>query len=147
MLRQITYLHLAAAMVALLAGCSEDTPAPDAGDDPEASLPEWYYTGGQLGTAYLTTQNAFEQPTPAVEKAGLYQSFKNGEALFEKPFMSNVGGVRGGLGPAYVRTSCVHCHPNYSHGQRVPDGTFKTTEIGNGCLLVVFNPATQGYVP
>ena len=146
MLRHIIYCPLAAAMVAMLAGCTEDTPAPDADSDPEASLPEWYYTGGQLGTAYLTTQNAFEQPTPAVEAAGLYQSFKNGEALFEKPFMSNVGGVRGGLGPAYVRTSCVHCHPNYSHGQRVPDGTFKTTEIGNGCLLVVFNPATQGYV-
>lgn len=145
MLHHIKYLSIAAAMAALLAGCSEEAPAPD-DDDPSASLQEWYYTGGLLGTAYLTTQNAFEQPTPAVENAGLYQSFKNGEALFEKPFMSNVGGVRGGLGPAYVRTSCVHCHPNYSHGQRVPDGAFNTTEIGNGCLLVVFNPATQGYV-
>ncbi len=116
-------------------------------DDPTADrYPEWYYAGGELGTSYLFTANAFEQPTPSVENAGMYQSFKNGETLFEKPFMSNPTGTRGGLGPAYVRNSCVHCHPSYSHGKRVAEGRFSTDEIGNGCLLVVYNPDTDGYV-
>lgn len=116
-----------------------DVPVPE-------DMPEWYYAGGELGTAYLATSNALEQPTPAVENAGMYQQFKNGEALFEKPFMSNASGVRSGLGPAYIRTSCIHCHPAYSHGKRVPAGKFNTDEIGNGCLLVVYNPATDAYV-
>ena len=116
-------------------------------DDPQTgALPEWYYAGGQLGTAYLATSNALEQPTPAIEAAGMIQSFKNGEQIFEKPFMSNPTGTRSGLGPAYIRTSCIHCHPGYSHGKRVEAGTFNTNEIGNGCLLVVYNPETDGYV-
>lgn len=114
----------------------------DGGDE----LPAWYYSGGLLGTSFLSTANALEQPAPAVENAGMYRQFKNGEALFEKPFMTNMSGVRSGLGPVYIRTSCIHCHPGYSHGQRIPDGRFSTDEIGNGCLLVVYNPETDAYV-
>ena len=139
--------HNCLALVAIgLAACSEDsitdTPAPFDG-----GVPEWYYAGGELGTTLLSTTNAFEQPAPAVEQQGFYQSFKNGEALFEKPFMTNQQGVRSGLGPVYIRTSCTHCHPNYGHGMRVPEGAFNTTEIGNGCLLVVYDPVTEAYVP
>lgn len=129
----------------VLSSCSDDEikdePIPD-----DKILPEWFYAGGELGTTLLSTSNAFEQPAPAVERQGLYQSFKNGEALFEKPFMANQSGVRSGLGPVYIRTSCVHCHPNYGHGTRVPEGNFNTNDIGNGCLLVVYDPATEGYV-
>ena len=124
--------------------CSDEDTKKDDGKTEE--LPEWYYTGGELGTAYLTTYNAYEQPTPAVENAGLYQAFKNGEQLFEKPFVSNMEGVRKGLGPAYVRSSCIHCHPGYGHGKRIPAGTFNTNEIGNGCLLVVYTPDDNNYV-
>lgn len=124
--------------------CSDEDTKKDNGKTEE--LPEWYYTGGELGTAYLTTYNAYEQPTPAVENAGLYQAFKNGEQLFEKPFVSNMEGVRKGLGPAYVRSSCIHCHPGYGHGKRIPAGTFNTNEIGNGCLLVVYTPDDNNYV-
>ncbi|TWV12403.1 hypothetical protein FQ707_10025 [Bacteroidaceae bacterium HV4-6-C5C] len=124
--------------------CSDEDTKKDDGKTEE--LPEWYYTGGELGTAYLTTYNAYEQPTPAVENAGLYQAFKNGEQLFEKPFVSNMEGVRKGLGPAYVRSSCIHCHPGYGHGKRIPSGTFNTNEIGNGCLLVVYTPDDNNYV-
>lgn len=109
--------------------------------------PEWYYTGGQLGTAYLTTSNALEQPTEPIEaNEEMSQRFKNGEQLFEKMYMNNHSGVRKGLGPAYVRSSCIHCHPGYGHGKRNPAGAFQTTSIGNGCLLVVYNPDTDGYV-
>lgn len=138
----------AAALSALaLASCSDDEKITnnDILDTPER--PDWYYAGGKLGTTELATSNVFEQPTVAVENQGLYQSFKNGEALFEKPFMTNTDGVRGGLGPVYIRTSCLHCHPNYSHGERVAEGSYDTRDPGNGTLLVVYNPATEGYVP
>ncbi len=138
----------AAAVSALaLASCSDDEKITnnDIPDTPER--PDWYYAGGKLGTTELATSNVFEQPTAAVENQGLYQSFKNGEAIFEKPFMTNTDGVRGGLGPVYIRTSCTHCHPNYSHGERVAEGSYDTRDPGNGTLLVVYNPATEGYVP
>lgn len=138
----------AAALSALaLASCSDDEKITnnDAPDTPER--PDWYYAGGKLGTTELATSNVFEQPTMAVENQGLYQSFKNGEAIFEKPFMTNTDGVRGGLGPVYIRTSCLHCHPNYGHGERVAEGSYDTRDPGNGTLLVVYNPATEGYVP
>ncbi|MBD5280616.1 MAG: hypothetical protein HDS35_08755 [Bacteroides sp.] len=131
--------------VALIcASCSEEK-ITDV-DPEETSLPEWYYAGGELGTTFLSTTNVFEQPAPAIDRQGLYQSFKNGEALFEKPFMANQTGVRAGLGPVYIRSSCTHCHPNYGHGTRIPEGSFNTNEIGNGCLLVVHDPTTEAYV-
>ena len=139
-------IFLLLAVVALSA-CRTDEPATgNQGDNQVAELPEWYYTGGELGTAYVHTSHALEQPTPAVINAGLYQSFKNGEALFENPFMSNTDGVRSGLGPVYIRTSCLHCHPGYGHGKRMEAGTFRTDEVGNGYLLVVYNKDTEGYV-
>lgn len=126
--------------------CSDDEPENVEPNTGKTELPEWYYTGGKLGTTYLATYNAYEQPTAAVENAGMYQSFKNGEALFEKPFMSNNEGVRMGLGPVYIRTSCIHCHPGYGHGKKIETGSFNTNEMGNGCLLVVYNKETEGYV-
>lgn len=125
-----------------LSACNEEKIT----DEVTKEKPDWFYAGGELGTTLLSTANAFEQPTEAVESAGLYLSFKNGEALFEKPFMTNAGGVRSGLGPVYIRTSCQHCHPNYSHGRHVEEGSFKTNDIGNGSLLVVYNPDTEAYV-
>lgn len=143
MIEIIKYAMLAAFAVSI-ASCSDDESVTD---EPVAAKPDWYYAGGELGTTLLSTSNAFEQPAPAVEQQGLYQSFKNGEALFEKPFMANQNGVRSGLGPVYIRTSCLHCHPNYGHGMRIPEGRFNTADPGNGCLLVVYDPATEAYVP
>lgn len=130
---------LAFATAALcVASCTDDkiddTPKPVT-----TPLSEEYYTGGQLGTAFNTTSAAFEQPSPAVENAGMEASFKNGEALFEKIFTpASDGSVRGGLGPLYIRTSCMHCHPGYGHGKR-QEGGFNATEIGNGYLLVIYD--------
>lgn len=137
------WIFLIGAMTLL--SCSDDDKITDTPPAANA-LPEWYYAGGELGTAFLTTANAYEQPTPAVEDAGMMQSFLNGEALFEKQFMSNNSGTRHGLGPVYIRTSCMHCHPGYGHGQRIPAGSFDTTDPGNGCLLVVYNPENNAYV-
>ena len=134
-----------ALLASALMACSDDKKIVDEPID-EGEMPEWYYSGGQLGTSYVFTANALEQPTPAVDNEGKYLAFKRGEALFEKPFMSNSNGVRSGLGPVYIRTSCLHCHPGYSHGERVPAGSFKTNDPGNGCLLVVYNPENDAYV-
>ncbi|HBI58883.1 MAG: hypothetical protein OSJ46_10285 [Duncaniella sp.] len=145
MKKKISIFVAGTLLAAATSACSDDDNRITDTPDPE-ELPEWYYAGGQLGTSYLATSDALEQPAPAVENAGLFRSFKNGEALFEKPFMTNASGVRHGLGPVYIRSSCIHCHPGYSHGKRVEEGSFKTGEIGNGCLLVVYNPATEAYV-
>lgn len=128
-------LFMSAALMA--AACADDKgtdPAPDPNPDP---VPEEYYAGGKLGTAFNTTSVAYEQPTPVVDDdAAMTQRFLNGEALFEKPFTANSSGVRYGLGPLYIRTSCLHCHPGYGHGKRI-EGAFNTNQIGNGYLLVI----------
>ena len=143
------HLLLSAVGMAMMVSpsCSSDSPNPDIAETPaEKEFPDWYYAGGVLGTSYIMTSAALEQPTKAVEDKGFLASFKRGEQLFEKNFVSNNDGVRRGLGPTYVRSSCMHCHPGYGHGKSIPDGAFTTNEPGNGCLLVVYNPATQGYV-
>ena len=146
-MRKYLYLLAATACITSLASCSDDDPqpGPDA-PEPETELPEWYYTGGKLGTSSLFTTTAYEQPTPVAEGAEFYNSFKRGEQLFEKAFNSEPAGVRSGLGPLYIRTSCQHCHPGYGHGKSQPAGSFNTTDIGNGYLLVVYNPETNAYV-
>lgn len=144
-MKKIENIFILLGVLPFMTACSSD----EITDDPDvnSTKPEWYYSGGKLGTTYLATANAFEQPTQAVEDQGMYQQFKNGEAIFEKPFMTNQTGVRSGLGPVYIRTSCLHCHPSYGHGQRLHEGSFQTNDPGNGCLLVVYNPETEGYVP
>ncbi|MCH5237020.1 MAG: hypothetical protein J1E95_04400 [Muribaculaceae bacterium] len=145
-----TKYFLPLSLTLFLLACSDDDINNNSGttDGVEISeLPEWYYSGGELGTTFLSTSNAFEQPTKVIQTEGMYQSFKNGEALFEKSFNSNNTGVRHGLGPAYVRSSCIHCHPGYGHGKRQEDGTFNSNEIGNGYLLVVYDKDTEAYVP
>lgn len=140
----IHFLCIASVMTACSDNENQTTTSDSSGN---SEKPEWYYAGGQLGTSYLTTSNAFEQPTEPVESSEeMSQRFKNGEQLFEKMYMNNHTGVRKGLGPTYVRSSCIHCHPGYGHGKRNASGAFQTTTIGNGCLLVVYNPETDGYV-
>ena len=78
----INSLFVASAITA----CSDNENQYVPSDNPENNeKPEWYYTGGQLGTAYLTTSNALEQPTEPIEaNEEMSQRFKNGEQLFEK---------------------------------------------------------------
>lgn len=126
--------------------CSDD----DKNDvDTADEISEEYYTGGELGTYFPVdpvTQapvwehfpsSSYEQPTPAVTEAGMLQDFVYGEAFFEKQFNANLSGVRHGLGPAYVRSSCVTCHPGYGHGKRMD--RYRADDYGNGYLLVVID--------
>lgn len=60
----INSLFVASAITA----CSDNENQHVPSDNPDNNeKPEWYYTGGQLGTAYLTTSNALEQPTEPIE--------------------------------------------------------------------------------
>jgi CxxC motif-containing protein (DUF1111 family) len=102
-------------------------------------LAEEWYPGGELGTTENTVAGCYEDETPAIEKADLLNAFKFGEMLFEHDFTEKSTSSFAGLGPASVRTSCIHCHPGYGHGKRVD--SYKAAQRGNGYLLVVYHPA------
>ncbi len=103
---------------------------------------EWY-AGGELGTSFNASANAFEQPTPACEEK-FSQSFKLGEYLFEKNFNTNTDGAFCGLGPVAVRPGCLYCHPGYGHGKR--QTSYSGTQHGNGYLLVIYDKQTENYI-
>ena len=111
---------------------------------PQEELSEEYYSGGLLGTAFNITPYAYEQPTPVVDESSDFMlAFKRGEAFFEHEFTSNTEGVRHGLGPVSVRSSCITCHPGYGHGKRME--RYRAKDFGNGYLLVVTD-ANDNYV-
>lgn len=124
-------------------GCEDD----DKNNDklPE-NLSEEYYTGGQLGTVFDDGIFAYKQPTSVVESSQeMLLQFKYGEAFFDKKFNTSTSGVRSGLGPVFVRSSCVTCHPGYGHGMRKTQ--YNADDHGNGYLLVVYDKDTEAYVP
>ena len=100
------------------------------------SADEWY-PGGRLGTTDNVTEGCYEDETPAVTEMGLSRAFNLGEAAFERNFTINTEPFKG-LGPAYLRTSCLDCHPGYGHGKRQE---YYKAGYGNGYLLVVYHPA------
>lgn len=128
-----------------LSSCSDDNLNGNLGDLEEGnsefgkgndtfSAEEWY-SGGVLGT----TKNAsYSAPAPAVENvAGMDESFKKGEDFFEHAYTITEN-PRKGLGPAWVRNSCIACHPSYGHGKR--QDSYNANTIGNGYLLVIYHP-------
>lgn len=128
--------HIYPVLIALTAiataSCSDDkpTPKPDTND----KLADEYYAGGRLGTTFNTSATAFSDPTPAVEEAGMTDHFKYGELFFERTFNQSTKPFNG-LGPLYVRSSCVSCHPGYGHGKRMD--RYRANDWGNGYLLVL----------
>ncbi|MBR6285891.1 MAG: hypothetical protein IKR18_02720 [Bacteroidaceae bacterium] len=147
-IKHIYQIMVVALGAATIVACSSDNDIPDPEKEVvDPSVAEQFYTGGQLGTSFVSSSKAYEQPTPAVNQSNMFLSFNRGEKMFEKPFTSNTnGGEREGLGPLYIRSSCIHCHPGYGHGKSLTDGYFNTTEVGNGSLLVVYDPTTNAYV-
>ena len=122
------YLSLAMCIAALSA-CSDSNPDPESPLEPTELADEWY-SGGKLGTVFNETSYAYEQPTPAIENAGLTQAFKHGEQQFERDFNENSSGAFSGLGPLMVRRGCLYCHPNYGHGKRQTE--YRANTMGNG---------------
>ena len=68
----------------VLTSCHDDNNS--RGNDVTPELPDYYYTGGKLGTSSNVTASAYEQETEAINKQGLLASFKRGERIFESPF-------------------------------------------------------------
>ncbi|MBQ0072624.1 MAG: hypothetical protein KBT34_00335 [Prevotella sp.] len=101
---------------------------------------EWY-SGGELGT---TTKRSFSTPTTNVAAdAAMQASFDKGITFFEKSYTLNEE-PRKGLGPAWVRNSCIKCHPNYGHGNSVNHSSkYQAGVEGNGYLLVVYHPVEE----
>lgn len=112
---------------------------------PEGKKGAAYYAGGKAGTAFNSTSKAFEQPSPAIVEAGLEDRFLAGEAFFEGNFVATQGVPFGGLGPTYVKASCISCHPGYGRGRRTDNFA---QEYGNGYIAFVHNPdgtIVEGY--
>ena len=101
---------------------------------------EWY-PGGQLGT---TEKASYSAAAPAVGNvAGMEEDFNTGEDFFEHLYTFEQE-PRKGLGPAWVRNSCIACHPSYGHGKR--QTSYRANTIGNGYLLVIYHPDNNAYI-
>ena len=150
-LLKTTKLMMACALIGISASsCSDDDKESEISTTGEVDyayvgkkvgnfLAEEWYPGGELGTTENTTASCYEDETPAVNQSDLYNAFKMGELLFEHDFTEKSTASFGGLGPAYVRTSCIDCHPGYGHGKRVL--SYNADFRGNGYLLVVYHPS------
>ena len=123
------------AMPLAFTACSDDkTLDQDIDSNKYSNYPEDYFTGGKLGTIHQISSSSFEQPAPAVEQQGLSQAFTLGEYFFERPFTENEKPFTG-LGPLYIRRSCMHCHIGYGHGKR--QLKYDSNTIGNGYILMI----------
>ena len=135
----------------LLTACSDDDDKQDLGELTKAdevfgkanavfSADEWY-PGGQLGT---TDKASYSAATPATENIpGMEGDFNTGEDFFEHLYTFEQQ-PRRGLGPAWVRNSCIACHPKYGHGKRQTE--YRANQIGNGYLLVIYHPSNNAYI-
>ena len=104
------------------------------------SADEWY-PGGLLGT---TEKASYSAAAPAVENvAGMEEYFNTGEDFFEHVYTFEQA-PRKGLGPVWVRNSCIACHPSYGHGKRQTE--YRANAIGNGYLLVIYHPDNNAYI-
>ena len=125
------FIPLLAALASFgLASCNSDQKEPVVPD----TVDEETYAGGRLGTTFNQSASAYEDPTPAVENAGMVNAFKYGEFFFEHTITQNNPPFNG-LGPLYVRSSCESCHPGYGHGRRME--RYRADDWANGYLLVV----------
>lgn len=98
------------------------------------SADEWY-PGGKLGTTLKASYSAAADAV--INVSGMEESFNRGEDFFEHVYTITEE-PRKGLGPAWVRNSCIKCHPSYGHGKRKE--AYMANDNGNGYLLVVYHP-------
>ena len=152
MMNKLSRLSIVTMLAApLLSACSDDdenkqdlgglTPAEEVfGKANDVFTADEWFPGGQLGT----TENAsYSAPAPAVSNvAGMEEDFNTGEDFFEHLYTFEQA-PRKGLGPAWVRNSCIACHPAYGHGKRQTE--YRANTIGNGYLLVIYHPDNNAY--
>lgn len=100
---------------------------------------EWY-PGGENGTLFTANSLSYRQPMSFVgADPDLYKSFMRGERIFEKSFVTEEGMGYSGLGPVYIRKSCIACHPSYGgRGKRVD--AYDSNDSRNSYLLMIYDP-------
>ena len=76
MKKTLAFLLAGGLLAAAVTSCHPDDPIPEV-------ISEETYAGGELGTTFNSSQSAYQDPTPAVEQAGLTNAFKYGEYFFE----------------------------------------------------------------
>ena len=127
----------------LVTGCNNE-PVSNIKPPKPVELTEEWYSGGKMGTVFDATSQAYSQPMPAIEEdAGLMRQFLRGETLSEKSFVASEGMAFSGLGPVYIRKSCIACHPSYGGRSRRVE-KFDTNDSQNGYLLMIYNPDEPG---
>ena len=144
-------MSFALALATTMASCSDDESKVEIQETDAAyvgkevgnfSADEWY-PGGKLGTTENTGSSSYSDQTPAVDNdPELFKQFFIGEQMFERQYSWNTGAFKG-LGPASVRSSCFDCHPEYGHGKRKLQYETRYGN-GNGYLLVVYHPTSEG---
>ena len=104
------------------------------------SADEWFFCNEPA----TTEKASYSAAAPAVENvAGMEEDFNTGEDFFEHLYTFEQA-PRKGLGPAWVRNSCIACHPSYGHGKRQTE--YRANAIGNGYLLVIYHPDNNAYI-
>ncbi len=128
----------------LVAACKDDTPN---NTDPKKEYGEEWYAGGVNGTVFNITSRAYKQPMPFInEDATLYKQFMRGEQIFGKSFVSDINEdskAYSGLGPVYIRKSCIACHPSYGGRSKRVD-KYDSNDSRNGYLLMIYDPKKEG---
>ena len=61
-----------------LTSCHDNDVIDNGGGTGNNELADEWYAGGKLGTTFNATASAYEDPTPAIEEAGLEHQFKMG---------------------------------------------------------------------
>ncbi|MDR0714029.1 MAG: hypothetical protein LBF89_07220 [Bacteroidales bacterium] len=134
-------LCLTVCLLGALTSCKDDDAEVFNKKEYSAATEEWY-PGGKNGTVFIDNSRAYRQAMLFIDgDAQLYKSFMRGEALFEKSFVSTENAAYSGLGPVYIRKSCIACHPSYGgRSQRVDK--LDANDSRNGYLLMIYDPAT-----
>jgi CxxC motif-containing protein (DUF1111 family) len=133
-MRMINKFILTAVCMLIMSACSDNEKSAPSVDNEE------YYAGGKIGTAFVTSPYAYKQPMPVIEENNtLYKQFMRGERLSDKSFVASEDMAYSGLGPVYIRKSCIACHPSYGgHSQRV--NKYDSNDSRCGYLLMIYNP-------
>ncbi len=125
-----------------VAACADDDPVVP--DDGKKVLGEEWYAGGKNGTVFDITSRAYRQPMPVVDAdPTLYKQFMRGEQIFGKSFVSSEGMGYSGLGPTFIRKSCIACHPSYG-GRSKRVNRYDSEDSRNGYLLMIYKPNEPG---
>ncbi|MDR1601150.1 MAG: c-type cytochrome [Tannerella sp.] len=134
-------LFLTIGLLWALTACKDDDTEGFNKKEYSIATEEWY-PGGQNGTVFIAGSRAYRQAMPFIDADNnLYKSFMRGEVLSEKSFVSTENAAFSGLGPVYIRKSCIACHPSYGgRSQRV--NRLDANDSRNGYLLMIYDPAT-----